>query len=211
MRPYEVVLADDHVIFRQGIRDIIQDLEGFRVVGEAGDGLELLELLKEVHPDLIILDISMPNLRGLEAAEEIKKHYPQIKVLLLTMHKKKSFVQLGLQSGADGFLLKDDADSELFKALETIKQGQVYLSPLLTGIIRDLTLAEPEVEKLTKRERQILKLLAEGKTPHEIAEFLYISIPTVRTHRARILKKLGLTTQAHLIRYAVARGLTSIE
>jgi DNA-binding NarL/FixJ family response regulator len=211
MRPYEVVLADDHVIFRQGIRDIIQDLEGFEVVGEAGDGLELLELLKEVHPDLIILDISMPNLRGLEATEEIKKHYPNIKILLLTMHKKKSFVQLGLQAGADGFLLKDDADSELFKALEAIRQGQVYLSPLLTGIIRDLTLAEPEVEKLTKRERQILKLLAEGKSPQEIAEFLYISIPTVRTHRARILKKLGLRTQAHLIKYAVARGLTSVE
>lgn len=211
MRPYGVVLADDHVIFRQGVKDIIQDMKGFQVVGEAGDGLELLELLKQVHPDLVILDISMPNLRGLEATEEIKKQYPQIKVLLLTMHKKKSFVQLGLQAGADGFLLKDDADSELFRALETIKHGQVYLSPLLTGIIRDLTLAEPEVEKLTKREREILKLLAEGKTPHEIAEFLYISIPTVRTHRARILKKLSLKTQAHLVKYAVARGLTSVE
>jgi len=211
MRPYKVILADDHAIFRQGIREIINDLEGFQVIGEAGDGLQLLELLKKVRPDLVVLDISMPNLRGLEATEEIKKHYPQIKVLLLTMHKKKSFVHLGLQAGADGFLLKEDADSELFKALGTIKKGQVYLSPLLTNIIQDLAISEPKSEKLSKRERQVLKLLAEGKTPAEIAQALYISVPTVRTHRARILNKLSLKTQTDLVKYAIAHGLTSVE
>lgn len=211
MSPYKVILADDHAIFRQGIRELIKDLEDFAVVGEAGDGLELLELLKEVRPDLIILDISMPNLRGLEATEEIKKHYPQIKVLLLTMHKQKSLVQLGLQAGADGFLLKDDVDAELFRALEALKQGRTYLSPLLANTVRDPAFPPPKTENLTRREREVLKLLAEGKTSREIAQSLHIGVPTVRSHRANILRKLSLKKQADLVKYAVAHEFLSNE
>lgn len=211
MSPYKVILADDHAIFRQGIRELIKDLEDFAVVGEAGDGLELLELLKEVRPDLIILDISMPNLRGLEATEEIKKHYPQIKVLLLTMHKQKSLVQLGLQAGADGFLLKDDVDAELFRALEALKQGRTYLSPLLANTVRDPAFPPPKTENLTRREREVLKLLAEGKTSREIAQSLHIGVPTVRSHRANILRKLSLKKQADLDKYAVAHEFLSNE
>jgi len=211
VKPYSIILADDHVIFRRGIRKIIQEVDDFEVVGEAGDGLELLELLKDTRPDLIILDISMPHLRGLEATEEIKRQYPQVKVLLLTMHKKKSFVQLGLKAGADGFLLKEDADSELFRAIDTIRQRNTYLSPLLANIMRDLALVETETEKLTRREREVLKLLAEGKKPREIAALLYISLPTVRAHRYGIMRKLNLKSLVELIKYAASHEFISTE
>jgi DNA-binding NarL/FixJ family response regulator len=205
---FEILLADDHAIFRKGIRKIIEEIDGFAVCGEANDGLELLELLKTTHPDLIILDISMPNLRGLEATEEIKRLYPEIKILLLTMHRKKSFVHLGLKAGADGFLLKEDADSELYRAIESLKQGEKYFSPLISTIMFDLTQSRPETEALTRREREVLKLLAEGKKPREIADFLFVSIYTVRTHRNNIMKKLKLRGVADLIRYAISHGFT---
>jgi DNA-binding NarL/FixJ family response regulator len=202
------LLADDHAIFRMGIRKIIEEMEGLVVCGEANDGLELLELLKTTRPDLIILDISMPHLRGLEATEEIKRLYPDVKILLLTMHKKKSFVQLGLKAGADGFLLKEDADSELYRAIENLKQGDKYFSPLLSTIMFDLTLSRPKAEALTRREREILKLLAEGKKPGEVAAILYLSVHTVRTHRNNIMKKLKLKSLAELIRYAISHEFT---
>jgi DNA-binding NarL/FixJ family response regulator len=205
---FEILLADDHAIFRKGIRKIIEEVDGLAVCGEANDGMELLELLKTIHPDLIILDISMPNLRGLEATEEIKRLYPEIKILLLTMHRKKSFVQLGLKAGADGFLLKEDADSELYRAIESLKQGEKYFSPLISTIMFDLTQSRPETEALTKREREVLKLLAEGKKPREIADILFVSIYTVRTHRNNIMKKLKLKGVADLIRYAISHGFT---
>jgi DNA-binding NarL/FixJ family response regulator len=150
----------------------------------------------------------MPNLRGLEATEEIKRRYPEIKILLLTMHRKKSFVQLGLKAGADGFLLKEDADSELYRAIESLKQGEKYFSPLISTIMFDLTQSRPETEVLTKREREVLKLLAEGKKPREIADILFVSIYTVRTHRNNIMKKLKLKGVADLIRYAISHGFT---
>ena len=208
MNNFEILLADDHAIFRKGIRKIIEEVDGLAVCGEANDGMELLELLKTTHPDLIILDISMPNLRGLEATEEIKRRYPEIKILLLTMHRKKSFVQLGLKAGADGFLLKEDADSELYRAIESLKQGEKYFSPLISTIMFDLTQSRPETEVLTKREREVLKLLAEGKKPREIADILFVSIYTVRTHRNNIMKKLKLKGVADLIRYAISHGFT---
>ncbi|MFA4901851.1 MAG: response regulator transcription factor [Desulfobaccales bacterium] len=208
MRNFEIVLADDHAIFRKGIRKIIEGIDGVAVCGEANDGLELLELLKTARPDLIILDISMPNLRGLEATEEIKRLYPEIKILLLTMHKKKSFVQLGLKAGADGFLLKEDADSELYRAIESLKQGDKYLSPLLSTIMFDLSLTRPETEALTRREREILKLLAEGKKSQEIANILFVSIHTVRAHRYNLMKKLKFKSLADLVRYAISHEFT---
>jgi DNA-binding NarL/FixJ family response regulator len=208
VKNFEILLADDHTIFRKGIRKIVEEIDGLAICGEANDGLELLELLKTKHPDLIILDISMPNLRGLEATEEIKKLYPEIKVLLLTMHKKKSFVQLGLKAGADGFLLKEDADSELYRAIESLKTGEKYFSPLLSTIMFDLTRARPETEALTRREREILKLLAEGKKSQEIADILFVSIHTVRAHRNNIMKKLKLRGVADLVRYAISHEFT---
>ncbi|MFW6127409.1 MAG: response regulator transcription factor [Thermodesulfobacteriota bacterium] len=208
MTPYTIVLADDHALFRQGVRKIIEEIDDLRVVGEANDGLELLELLKTQDPHLVILDISMPNLRGLEAAREIKGLYPQIKVLLLTMHKKKDFLQQGLEAGVDGFLVKEDADAALLQAVRAIRQGEKFYSPLLSGKLADLAFQKGKSDPLTKREKEVAKLLAEGKSSKEVAELLYISIYTVRRHRDNIMRKLELKGLADLVRYAMDQGYT---
>lgn len=208
MTPYTIVLADDHALFRQGVRKIIEEVEGLQVVGEANDGLELLELLKKQDPHLVILDISMPNLRGLEAAREIKGLYPRIRILLLTMHKKKDFLQQGLEAGVDGFLVKEDADTALLEAIKTIRRGEKFYSPLLSTKLADLAFQKGKTDPLTKREKEVAKLLAEGKSSKEIAELLYISIYTVRRHRDNIMKKLDLKGLADLVRYAMDQGYT---
>lgn len=208
MTPYTIVLADDHALFRQGVKKIIEEVEDFQVVGEASDGLELLELLKKGDPALVILDISMPNLRGLEAAREIKVLYPQVKILLLTMHKKKDFLQQGLEAGVDGFLVKEDADAALLQAVKAIRRGEKFYSPLLSGKLADLAFQKGKTDPLTKREKEVAKLLAEGKSSKEIADLLYISIYTVRRHRDNIMKKLELKGLADLVRYAMDQGYT---
>jgi DNA-binding NarL/FixJ family response regulator len=206
MGAYTVVLADDHVMFREGVRRIIERIEEVSVGGEVNDGLELLEFLKGSRPDLVILDISMPNLRGLEAIREIKKTYPQVKILVLTMHKKKEFIRQALGDGADGFLLKEDAGGELLRAVQTIKNGGKYLSPLLAGVLANLALEKEPAEVLTVREREVLKLLAEGRKTKEIAAALYISPYTVRRHRANIMEKLEIKTLADLVKYAISHS-----
>lgn len=206
MDAYTIILADDHPMFREGIRKIIERVEGGRITGEVNDGLELLELLKKSSPNLVILDISMPNLRGLEAIREIKKTYPQVKVLVLTMHKKKEFLRQALRDGADGFLLKEDAGSELIRAMQTVRNGRKYLSPLLSGVLTSLAVEEEKTEVLTMREREVLKLLAEGKRTKEIAAALYISPHTVRRHRANILEKLDIQNLADLVKYAISQS-----
>ena len=137
MSPYTIVLADDHMLFRQGVKRIIEENPDYKVIGEAGDGLALLELLKTCSPDLVILDISMPLLRGLEAARELKRTYPKVKILLLTMHRKKDFLQQGIEAGADGFMLKEDADYGLIQAIKAIRKGEKYFSPLLMAKLAD--------------------------------------------------------------------------
>ena len=151
MSSYCLVLADDHVMFRKGIKKIITGVDDFEVIGEANDGLELLDLLKETNPHLIILDISMPNLRGLEAIREIKQAYPHIKILLLTMHKKKEFIQQAMEAGADGYLLKEDADTELLKAVRTIREGNRFISSLLSSELASLVTGKSKIGALTTR------------------------------------------------------------
>ena len=209
MGPYDVVLVDDHTMFREGVRKIIDKIEDVRISGEAGDGLELLQLLKDSSPDLVILDLSMPNMRGLEAMREIKRISPQTKILVLTMHKKKEFIRQVLEDGADGFLSKDDASSELIRAIATIKQGGKYYSPMLSNIISSLFWENEKKEVLTMREREILKLLAAGKKSKEIAEALFISPHTVRRHRENIMEKLNARTLADLIKYAIEGDYTA--
>jgi len=206
MDAYTIILADDHAMFREGIRKIIERIEGALICGEVNDGLELLELLKSSSPNLVILDISMPNLRGLEAIREIKKTYPKVKVLVLTMHKKKEFLRQALRDGADGFLLKEDAGSELIRAVQTVRNGGKYLSPLLSNVLTSLAVEEEITEVLTMREREVLKLLAEGKRTKEIAAALYISPHTVRRHRANIMEKLNIKNLADLVKYAISQS-----
>ena len=147
----------------------------------------------------------MPNLRGLEAIREIKKTYPQVKVLVLTMHKKKEFIRQALRDGADGFLLKEDAGGELIRAVQAIRKGGKYLSPLLSSVLTSLALEEDKTEILTMREREVLKLVAEGKTTKEIAEVLFISPYTVRRHRSNIMEKLNIKNLADLVKYAISQ------
>jgi DNA-binding NarL/FixJ family response regulator len=206
MDAYTIILADDHAMFREGIRKIIERIEGALISGEVNDGLELLELLKRSSPNLIILDISMPNLRGLEAIREIKKTYPQVKILVLTMHKKKEFLRQALRDGADGFLLKEDAGSELIRAVQTVRKGGKYLSPLLSDVLTRLAVEEEKTEVLTMREREVLKLFAEGKRTKEIAAALYISPHTVRRHRYNIMEKLNIKNLADLVKYAISQN-----
>ena len=206
MDPYTIILADDHAMLREGIRKIIERIEDARISGEANDGLELLELLKKSSPNLIILDISMPNLRGLEAIREIRKTYPKVKILVLTMHKKKEFLRQALRDGADGFLLKEDAGSELIRAVQTVRKGGKYLSPLLANVLTSLAVEEENPEVLTMREREVLKLLVEGKRTIEIAAALYISPHTVRRHRSNIMEKLNIKNLADLVKYAISQS-----
>ncbi len=210
---YRIVLADDHVLVRQGLKRILEATAELDVIGEAGDGLELLDLLRRVTPDMVILDIFMPRLRGIEAIYEIKLILPQVNILILTMHKDKEYVYLALSSGAKGYLLKEDADKELFSAIETIRQGKTYISPYFSeDLIQDLvqiakgTGASLEIDSLTTREREILKLIAEGKSSKEIADLLCISARTVDNHRANIMEKLNLKKATDLVKYAIQKG-----
>ncbi len=211
MPHYRVVLADDHALFRGGVRRILEEMEGVTVVGEAADGLALLELLKTVTPDLVLLDISMPALRGLEAIREIKKLCPQTQILMLTMHKEPAYLSQALAAGAAGYLLKQEADPELVQAVQRLRVGRSYLSPQIGEIVPDLLRRRQEPggeakEVLTHREKEVLKLLAEGKTSKEIAEMLYISLRTVQNHRANLMRKLHIRRTADLVKYALQQG-----
>ena len=215
MNPYRIILADDHIMMRQGIKKIIEESEDIVVIAEASDGLELLAVLKKMTPEMIILDISMPNLRGIEVSREIKSFNPKIKVLILTMHKKIDYLYHALSAGADGFLLKEDTDEELFTAIETIRRGRIYVSPSFsTELAEDMSKicrgdGRFPVERLTTREREVLKLVSEGKSSKEIADLLFISVRTAEHHRENIKRKLNLKKVADLVKYAILEGYTS--
>jgi two-component system, NarL family, response regulator NreC len=211
---YRIILADDHVLLRQGLRRIIEGVGNLEVVGEASDGLELLGLVKRLTPHLVVLDISMPRLRGIEAIHEIKTIHPPLKVLVLTMHREKELLIAAISAGANGYALKEAADTELFSAIEKIRQGGTYVCPKMSDeVTADWTQTRrggrspsPEGELLTIREREVLKLTAEGKSSKEIGELLCISCRTVEHHRANIMAALNLKRTADLVRYAITRG-----
>jgi DNA-binding NarL/FixJ family response regulator len=217
MQTYRIVLADDHAMFRQGIKRILDEIDGLAVVGEAGDGLTLLKLLRKVPADMVILDISMPGMRGIEATREITAAHPGVKVLMLTMHRDLEYFYHAISAGAQGFLLKEDADVQLVTAIATIREGQVYLSPLITQeltgqVFRGEAPGESGVvEVLTTREREVLKLIAEGKTSREVANLFCISVRTVQHHRANMMRKLDIKKTADLVKYAIRRGYTSLN
>ena len=213
MCAYQIILADDHVMFRQGIKRILEQIDDLEVIADVGDGLELLELLKQMNPDLVILDITMPGLRGIEATHEIKKIHPGIDVLILTMHKNKEYLYHALLEGAKAYVLKEDADTELFSAITAIRKKKTYISPGLSAELTDILTklhnvpkGGPTLNMLSARQRQVLELIAEGKTNKEISRLLFISIRTVEHHRFTIMHKLNLKTTAELVKYAISMG-----
>ena len=201
MSGYRIVLADDHALIREGLRRLIEDDAGLEVVGEAGDGLELLSLVEALAPDLVIVDISMPNLRGIEAARRIKSRHPAVKVLILSMYRE--YQHQAIAAGADGYLLKEDAPRELFSAIACVRQGRSFLSTKLSEGERCLP---AQVEVLSVREREVLKLIVAGKPNKEMAEELFISVRTVESHRAAIIAKLKVKSAAELVRCAIQNG-----
>jgi DNA-binding NarL/FixJ family response regulator len=202
MERYGIVITDDHLLFRQGLKKIMEGVGDLAVIGEAGDGGELISLLDRLSPQMIILDLSMPKLRGTEAIHEIKTRDAAVKILVLTMHKE--YLHQALSAGAEGYLLKEDADRELFSAIDHIRQGRTYVSPRLIGQLIERRQQSPET--LSAREKEILKLISRGKSNKEIADILFISVRTVESHRASILNKLNLKGTADIVRYAIEKG-----
>jgi len=214
MDAYRIVLADDHPLFRQGIRKIIEERAGLKVVGEVSDGLELLELLKKAPPDLVIMDIAMPNLRGIEATREAKVVCPEVKVLILTMYNNPEYLHHSLLAGADGYVLKEDSYKELFSAIKKIRKGEIYLPQNLSDqmpeevVQRRASDSKKFFDRLTLREREVLKLVSEGRSSKEIADLLFISVRTAEHHRANLKKKLDIHRTAELTKYAIRKGYT---
>lgn len=213
MTKYRVILADDHRLVRQGLTRILAQRADLEVVGEVGDGIALLKALPRLNPDLVILDLSMPNLRGMEAIPEIKRNRPDLKVLVLTMHRDQEYLNQAIAAGANGYLLKEDADKDLFFAIDVVLAGRIYVSKFLAEQSRSDWVAlrrggDPgaAVDPLTVREREVLKLIAEGKSSKEIGTLLQISGRTVERHRANILDKLNVRSTVDLVRYAVGKG-----
>ncbi|TET34466.1 MAG: response regulator transcription factor [Planctomycetota bacterium] len=212
-----VLLADDHTIVRAGLRNLLERQSGVEVVGEAGNGREAVKLSRELSPDIIVMDISMPELNGIEATRQIMSATPSAKVLVLSVHSDKRFVANALAAGASGYLLKNCAIDELMLAIQTVCEDQTYLSikiadVLVKDYVKQLTGADSGARPvLSPRECEVLQLLAEGKTTKQIAASLHLSPKTVESHRRQIMEKLGIHSIAELTKYAIRAGLTSLE
>jgi DNA-binding NarL/FixJ family response regulator len=203
-----VVLADDHELVRQGLKALLEQ-EGFQVVGEASNGREAVRLVPNVSPDVAILDISMPILNGLDAARELKKSSQRTRTILLTQHDEDQYVTEALRAGVRGYVLKNQAATDLVHAIQQVCRGEIYLSPSISRTVVEAFLSKTALpaDPLTSRERQVLQLVGEGKSSKEIAALLGISIKTAESHRTRLMRKLDIHELASLVRYAIRRGL----
>jgi DNA-binding NarL/FixJ family response regulator len=202
----KVVIADDHTIFRQGLAQLLGSIEDIDVAGQAADGREALKLIGELKPDVAILDLSMPA-GGLEVAREIRSQGLETRVILLTMHNEAEAANKAIQAGANGYVLKDNAFEDLVYALRSVSRGGTFISPSVAAGVLKSGERRKEGDPLTKREREVLSLIASGMTNRQIAERLFISVKTVETHRSRIIESLDLHTTAELVRYAIDNGL----
>ena len=212
-----VLIADDHKIMLAGLRSLLEKQTDFEVVGEADNGRKAVQMAQEKTPDVVVMDVSMPDLNGIEATMQIIESLPKTRVIALSMHSDKRFVMGMLRAGASGYLLKDCASQELANAIVQVAGGKKYLSPEITGVVIDDFLLGGSAEEvaaaspLSPREREVLQLIAEGWSTKQIASHLYVSIKTIETHRRQIMKKLDLHAIADLTKYAIREGLTSIE
>lgn len=214
MTTVRVLLADDHTLVRAGLKKILESMPDITVVGEAGSGLELLDLAAQHKPDLVLMDIAMPGLNGLEATERLMHTMPDIRVLILSMHQNEEYVRKALRHGAVAYLLKDAALMELELAIQAVLRGETYLSPAVSGgvvndYVKRLRRDEPEQAALTARQSEVLKLIADGLSTKEIARSLDLSVKTVDTHRSQLMKQLDIHEVAGLVRYAMRVGLVS--
>lgn len=212
----KIILADDHQIIRDGLKSLIEKEKTFELAGEASDGRTTVQLTQKMNPDLVIMDISMPGLNGMEAAIQILEFNPDIKIIALSVHAEKQFVAGMLRAGASAYLLKDCAFRELKEAITLVMQNQIYLSPKISGIIikdyKEQLIKEDHsvFNVLTKREREVLQLLAEGKTIKQIADNLFISAKTVETHKQNMMNKLSVYNLPELVKYAINQGIASL-
>ena len=210
--PETILIADDHRLLREGLRALLER-EGFQVVAEADNGRSAVKLAKQLQPDIVITDIAMPDLNGVEATRQICAEAPRSKVLALSMHAESRFVLGILEAGASGYLLKDSAFEELAGAIKAILKDQIYLSPAIAGVVLSQSLSRlgskcrSQQIELSKREREVLQLIAEGKSTKEIAATLYVSVKTVETHRKQIMDKLDIHSIAELTKYAIREGV----
>ncbi|MFZ3062200.1 MAG: response regulator transcription factor [Actinomycetota bacterium] len=208
----KILLAEDHTIVREGIRELLLKKPEFEVVGEAQDGREAVKLASSLKPDVILMDITMPTLDGLAATREIKKKHPEIKILILTIHDSEEYIYQILKYGADGYVLKEAAYEELVTAIGAVADGKKYLSPRISGevisrYVKGTRPAKTPLDMLTEKEKEVLGLIAEGYKNREIAEKLFISVKTVEFHRLNLMKKLDIHNQAALIRFAIRLGI----
>jgi DNA-binding NarL/FixJ family response regulator len=216
MKPIRIVLADDHALVRAGIRTLCESLDSVTVVAEAADGNQALEMVKAHHPDVVLMDIAMKALNGLDATAQIKREFPQVCVIILSMHMAEDYVKQALKAGAVGYLLKDAAVPELETAITAVMRGEVYLTPQISRLVVQSYLqhaggVEGPLGTLTPRQREILQLIAEGHSTKDIGSRLGLSVKTVETHRAQIMERLDIHDIAGLVRFAIRVGLVSAD
>ncbi len=216
MNPIRILLCDDHLLIRASLKSLIGEFPSIQVVGEAGDGREALEHAGKLQPHVVLMDIAMPGLNGLEATRRLVKDYPQVRVVMLSMHADESHVLQALRAGASGYVLKGSAPRELEMAIEAVARGEIFLSPAISKHVIDVYLNRAQgqtnsLDLLTPRQREILQLIAEGKSSKQIAQLLDASVKTIESHRASLMERLDIHDVAGLVRYAIRHGLVSPE
>lgn len=218
MRKIKVLLAEDHTLVRKGIRSLLDNEPSIEVIGEAEDGREAIEKVESLSPDVVLMDITMPHLNGLDATRQIKKFFPEVKVLALTMYTNEEYIFQILEAGASGYLVKRSAPGELLSAIEAAYRGDTFLSPSISKTVVEEYLrhtgqsgTDDALQTLTLREREVLQLIAEGASIHDIAEKLNITIKTVGVHRVNLMKKLDIHTTIDLVKYAIRKGIISLD
>jgi DNA-binding NarL/FixJ family response regulator len=216
MNAIKVLLADDHSLFRAGVHALLSNIDGVDVVGEADTGRKALEMVGARAPDVVLMDIAMPEMNGLETTTRVTKEFPSVRVIMLSMHAGEEYVMQALRAGASGYLLKDAATSELELAVRAVARGETYLTPTISKRVIDdylmrTTGSQGPVDQLTKRQREILQLIAKGYTSKEMAQMLNLSPKTIETHRTQLMKQLDIHDVAGLVRYAIRVGLVTLD